>query len=91
MEKYTYDFALDRPFEFVTALTPISGVPVRYRDEELSQANLDVHGRISLELPTSIVAALKRRTAYVCPFFDLVGIDGRLARQLSEVQVRDYS
>jgi|GEM_PF-2975840 membrane-associated PAP2 superfamily phosphatase len=91
MENYTYDFAMDRPSEFITALAPITGVPVKYRNEEVSFANLDAHGRISLELPTSIIAALRRRTAYVCPFFDLVGVDGRLARQLSEVQVRDYS
>jgi hypothetical protein len=90
METYTYDYALDRPSEFVTALTPINRVPVKYRNEEVSYANLDVHGKISFELPSAVVSALKRRTAYICPFFNLVGIDGRLARQLSGVEVRDY-
>jgi len=91
MEEYTYDYALDRPSEFITALTPITRVPVTYRNEEISFANLDVHGKISFELPSVVASALRRRTAYVCPFFDLVGMDGRLARQLSEIQVRDYA
>ena len=91
MEKYTYDYALDRPSEFVTALTPVTRVPVRYRNQEISIANLDVHGKISFELPSTVISALRRHTAYVCPFFDLVGVEGRLARQLSEVQVRDFA
>ena len=90
MEKYTYDYALDCPGDFATALAPIKNVPVLYNDVPLPCASLDEHGHIQLELPAEVVSALRRRTAFVCPFFDFVGVDRNIARRLSKVEVRDY-